>query len=140
MQIWLLALHIPSVALWWVALFVITMVLTAHAQEKSEEVRRTLSRLEMGIFKKIVHPAAAFAVITGVLLALGAPGYLRMGWLHAKLLLVLFLVGMDLKIYFHAKAVPSSGRLMGEGARKAWQAALAVVFLAIVILAVVKPF
>lgn len=140
MRAWLLVLHLPAMVLWVGALLVVTSVLAAHCREAGVEARNALARLENKIFKRMVHPGAALMVITGVLLVLIDPEfYMRAPWLHAKLLLVVFLVGLDLRIYFRAKAFQSGKIEMRRGECVGLLAGVAAVFLGILILVMIKP-
>ncbi len=140
MQAWLLVLHLPAMVLWVGSLLVVTSVLAAHCREAGVEARNALARLENKIFRRMVHPGAALMVITGVLLVLSEPQfYMREPWLHAKLLLVVFLVGLDLRIYFRAKAFQSGKVEMQRGECIGLRAGVAAVFLGILILVIIKP-
>ena len=140
MQAWLLMLHLPAMVLWVGSLLVVTVVLTTHCREAGMEARKALARLENKIFKGMVHPGAALMVITGILLVLTDPGfYMREPWLHAKLLLVVFMVGLDLRIYFRAKAFQSGRVEMLRGECIGLRAGVAAVFLGILILVLLKP-
>ena len=140
MQAWLLVLHLPAMVLWIGSLLVVTSILAAHCREAGVEARNALARLENKIFRRMVHPGAALMVITGVLLVLAEPQfYMREPWLHAKLLLVVFLVGLDLRIYFRAKAFQSGKVEMQRGECIGLRAGVAAVFLGILILVIIKP-
>ena len=140
MQTLLLVLHLPAMVLWVGSLLVVTLVLATHCLEAGVEARKALTRLENKIFKGIVHPGAALMVITGVLLVLTEPAfYLRAHWLHAKMLLVVFMVVLDLRIYFRAKAFQSGRIEMQRSECIGLQAGVAAVFLGILILVLLKP-
>ena len=138
---WLLVLHLPAMVLWVGSLLVVTVVLKMHSDESGSAAREVLGRVEARIFRGLTHPGAALALITGLLLITTAPGiYLRAPWLHAKLLLVIFLVALDLRIYFRAKAFQSGKKHVGRGEWMGLHIAVALTFLGILILALVKPF
>ena len=140
MLAWLLVFHLPAMVLWIGALLVVTLVLAAHCQEAGAEARQALSRIETKIFKKMVHPGAALAVITGILMMVAYPeAYLRAPWLHAKLMLVIVLVFLDLRIYFRAKLLQSGQQEIRRGEWIASHAAVALIFFAILIFVLVKP-
>ena len=66
-----------------------------------KQALRWATRLENKIFEGIVHPGAALMVITGPMLVLTDPEfYVRAHWGHAKMLLVVFMLGLDCRIYF----------------------------------------
>ena len=140
MRAWLLVLHLPAMV-WWVgSLLLVTVVLAIHCREAGLEARKVLTRLENKMFKWIIHPGAALMVITGVLLVLTEPEvYLRAHWLHAKILLVVFMVVLDLRIYFQAKAFQSGKIEMQRSECIGLHASVAAVFLGILILVLLKP-
>jgi len=140
MLAWLLVFHVSAVVLWIGALLVVTLMLAAHSQEAGAEARQALSRSETRIFRKMAHPGAAIVVITGILMMASYPAlYLRAPWLHAKLMLVIILVFLDLRIYFRAKLLQSGKQEIQRGEWIASHAAVAVLFFAILIFVLVKP-
>jgi putative membrane protein len=79
-------------------------------------------------------------IATGVLLVLNDPGFLRQGWLHAKLLLVLALVILDVRLYRRMlvlHALPSS---VSRGEMFRLHGFIGLALIGVVFLAVVRPF
>ncbi len=140
MVAWTLVFHMIGLVFWLGSLLVVTRVLAIHVDEHSAEARAALSRLESKLLKGFAHPGAAIMVITGFLLVAEDPTYLREHWLHAKLLLVVILIVLDLRVTFRAKAFQDGTSEMTRGECMALHGAIALVFFFIVILAVVKPF
>ena len=141
MLAWLLVLHLPAMVLWVGSLLVVTLILATHSRQTGAEARRALAEAEGKILKSMAHPGAALAVITGVLLILQNPGYyMSGGWFHIKLLLVLFMIGLDLRIYFRAKALRAGKIQMQRGECIALHSGVALVFLGILVMVLVKPF
>lgn len=140
MRGWFLVLHLLGMVLWVGSLLVVTLVLAAHCQEAGAEARQVLLRVETRLFQGVAHPGAALMVLTGLLLVLTDPSsYLRAPWLHAKLLLVAFLVVFDLRIYFRAKAWQAGKIQMQRRECITLHAAVALAFLGILILVLTKP-
>jgi protoporphyrinogen IX oxidase len=137
---WVRAGHIIFVIFWMAGLFIFPRYLVHHqeALDRPEEAAAWIDR-EAKLRKMILTPSLVVTWVLGLLLATSG-GWWTWGWLHAKLLLVLFLSG------FHGWAVGYSKRL-AEGEAK-WSSrqlrmlnevpALAIVF--IVFLVVLKPF
>jgi len=140
MVAWTLVFHMIGLVFWLGSLLVVTRVLAIHVDERSAEARAALSRLESKLLKGFAHPGAAVMVITGFLLVAEDPTYLREHWLHAKLLLVVILVVLDLRVAFRAKVFQDGTSEMTRGECMGLHGAIALVFFFIVILAVVKPF
>jgi len=137
---WVRAGHIIFVIFWMAGLFIFPRYLVHHqeALDRPEEAGAWVHREAM-LRKMILTPSLVVTWVLGLLLATSG-GWWSWGWLHVKLLLVLFLSG------FHGWAVGYSKRLAKGEAR--WTSrqlrvlnevpALAIVF--IVFLVVLKPF
>ncbi len=137
----LLLVHLPAMILWVGSLLLQMSVLAAHGQEGGAEARAALSRIETRIFRRYVHPAAAFVVLSGLLLLLLDPsGYLRAGWFYGKLLLVIVLIGLDLRIYLRARAFQAGRIAMSPGECQALQWGVAIAAVGILVMVIVKPF
>ncbi len=138
---WILVFHLIGVVLWVGSLLIVMPVLMAHLEERSPEACQALSRVETRLVRRVAHPSAAVVVITGVLLILtNTAYYLHARWLHVKLLLVLVLIGLDLRITFRARAFQAGKIELQRSECAALQIAIAAVFVMILILVLVKPF
>jgi protoporphyrinogen IX oxidase len=138
--LWLKTAHIIFVIFWMAGLFIFPRYLVHHqdALDRPAEAVEWIER-EAKLRKMILTPSLIVTWVSGLLLAISIDAW-SSGWLHAKLLFVLFLSG------FHGWAVAYSKRLAKGKAR--WTSrqlrmlnevpALAIV--AIVFLVVVKPF
>src|ERR1035438_10073661 len=100
MVAWTLVFHLIGLVFWLGGLLVVTHTLAMHSEEDSPETRAALGRLESKLLRGLAHPGAAIMVITGFILVGHDPAYLRQHWLHAKLLLVLVLMVLDLRLAF----------------------------------------
>lgn len=141
MTAWLLVFHILGVIFWIGSLLIVTRVLAIHTEETSAEARATLARLERVLFNRMAHPAAAVVVLVGIALISTNPHYyLRAHWLHAKLLLVGLMVGLDLWLYARASAFQAGRSTMSRGECMAFHGTVAATLLAILILVLTKPF
>ena len=138
--LWLKAAHIIFVIFWMAGLFIFPRYLVHHqdALARPAEAAEWIER-EAKLRKMILTPSLVLTWVLGILLATSIETW-NSGWLHMKLLFVLFLSG------FHGWAVAYSRRLAKGEAR--WSSrqlrvlnevpALAIV--AIVFLVVLKPF
>ena len=140
MVAWVLVFHLIGLVFWLGGLLVVTHVLAIHSEEPSLEARAALGRLEMRLFKGLAHPGAALMVITGLILVAENPHYLRELWLQAKLLLVVLLIVLDLRIYFRATAFLAGRVELRRRECMALHGAISLVFFAILILVMLKPF
>ena len=137
---WALVFHVVGFVFWMAGLMVATQVMAAEAVEPSAEARRALERLERVLFKGVAHPGAAITVVAGITVVAIQPGYLYQRWLHAKLTLVAVLIALDLMAWFRAREYHAGAAPLRRGFCKGIHAAIATVFLGIVILVMIKPF
>jgi len=140
MVAWILVFHLIGLVFWLGSLLVVTHVLAVHSEEPSTEARAALGRLEIKIFNGLAHPGAALMVITGIILISQNPLYLREHWLHAKLLLVAVLIVLDLRIYYRTTAYLAGRVELRRRECMALHGAVSLVFFAILILVMLKPF
>ncbi|MBC7801678.1 MAG: CopD family protein [Gemmatimonadaceae bacterium] len=131
MYLWLKALHVAAVMAWMAGMVVVPAVLAVHSGPGTVGALRRH-------FSKVTGPAMILALALGLWLALDG-GWLRAGWLHGKLLLVVALAGA------HGVLSGMLRRMQADPDRAAprWvgsmTAAVLVTILAIAVLVVVKP-
>ncbi len=140
MVAWTLVFHIIGLVFWLGSLLVVTQILAIHTEETSPETRATLGRLESKLLRGLAHPGAAIMVITGFILLSHDPTYLREHWLHAKLFLVVILVALDLRLTFRARAFQEGKIELSRRECVILHGAISLVFLAILIVVLIKPF
>ena len=139
MRDWFIVLHLSGMVLWVGGLLVTTLILASHAVESGAAAAAALTRAEQKVFRGFIHPGAAISVLTGLLLILSAPAYMQAGWFHVKLFLAVILVVLDLRIYFRAKAFYAGKLQLTRGECIASHAAVAVIFLAMLVMVLVRP-
>ena len=139
-MLWLKAFHIIFVVTWFAGLFYLPRLFVYAAQHPEPELQpvfRTMQRKLLGI----THVGGVLAAGFGLALILTAPAvYLSMGWLHAKLLLVALLIGYHL---WCARLVVAfrEGRNRRSHVWYRWfNEVPALLLVAIVLLAVLRPF
>jgi len=142
-MLWLKAFHVIFMVTWFAALFYLPRLFVYHAQLEPDDQRGhdRFCTMERKLFRGIMTPAGILTVVTGGALMVGYGSVVaQWGWLHAKLVLVAALIG------FHVWC----GLLMRDFARGAnrhdhvwyrlFNEAPTLALVAIVILAVVRPF
>jgi putative membrane protein len=88
----------------------------------------------------IMTLGGTLAALFGVAMIVAAPGYLAFGWLHVKLVLVALLIGYHLWCYRLMVALRTGKNRHSERWYRLFNEAPALLLIAIVVLAVVKPF
>ncbi|HEX7326640.1 MAG TPA: protoporphyrinogen oxidase HemJ [Rhodanobacteraceae bacterium] len=139
LALWLKAFHIIGVVMWFAGLFYLPRLLVYHAEAAEQPVRDRLKVMERRLLV-MTHVGAAWAIAFGIATLVVESFYLRAEWLHIKLALVLLLViyhGVLVKLvrdFAHDRCGWTSRAL------RWFNEIPTVLLLAIVILAVVKPF
>lgn len=141
-----LALHLLGMVMWMAGLFAAQLALAAgasrqlpaepdgHAPDAAEDHARWARRA----LRRLAHPGAAVTVVFGVVLIGLHPQWMRQGWLHVKLLLVVLLIVLDLVMTVRTGR---AGRNPIEaGSVRRWHAFTWLLLAGIVFLAVLKPF
>ncbi|MGE0665284.1 MAG: protoporphyrinogen oxidase HemJ [Sphingomonadales bacterium] len=90
---WILAAHIIAVIAWMAGMLYLPRLFVYHSGTMpGSEASELFKVMERRLLKAIINPAMIAAVILGVLLLWVTDwAYLKQGWLHAKLALVLLL-------------------------------------------------
>ncbi|MDE3736353.1 protoporphyrinogen oxidase HemJ [Pseudomonas resinovorans] len=140
LYLWLKALHIIAVVCWFAGLFYLPRLFVYHAQAEDEPSRERFKVMERKLYRGIMGPSMIATLVLGIWMLYLNSGWLSQGWLHAKLTLVVLLIG-----YHHACGSLLKRFARGENRRGhvfyRWFNEVPVLFLiAIVILVVLKPF
>ncbi len=138
---WSLVFHILGIVLWMGGLLVSTHLLAALASAKSDEARQTLGRLLGKVFNGVAHPGAIITILAGTMLfSANAQYYVQETWMQIKLALVAVLVGLDVATYLMFRAVRAGRRQLGRGKLMALHSVTALVFFAVLIMIIIRPF
>jgi putative membrane protein len=136
---WALVFHVIGLVFWMAGLLVVTQVMAVHAEEKSSEAK-VLGRLEKRLLNGMAHPGALMTVAAGIVVVALQPGYLHQHWLHAKLSLVVILLGMNVFLHLRATGLREQTSEARSGQFRVLHGVISALFLGIVILVMIKPF
>ncbi|MBX9904323.1 MAG: CopD family protein [Burkholderiales bacterium] len=136
-MLWIKSLHLLFVIAWFAGLFYLPRILVNLAMEEDANARARLLLMARKLYR-FMFPLSGLALLFGFWLWLGYG--ISGGWLHAKLALVVVLIG-----YHHACGSLLRKFEQGKNTRShvwyRWFNEIPVLLLlAIVILVVVKPF
>jgi protoporphyrinogen IX oxidase len=137
-MLWLKALHVVFVVTWFAGLFYLPRLFVYHVATTDAPGYARFVVMERRLFF-IMSVGALLAVLFGTAMIAAAPGYLAMGWLRAKLLLVAALVTYHGWCYHLMLALRAGVNRHSERWYRVFNEVPALLLLAIVILAVVKP-
>jgi putative membrane protein len=137
MYLWIKAFHIVFIASWFAGLFYLPRIFVNLAQETHPEATERLLGMARRLYR-FTTMLAVPAVLLGAWLWLGFG--IKGGWLHAKLALVLLVIG-----YHHACGSLLKKFEYGANTRshkwfRVFNEVPVLLLIAIVILVVVKPF
>jgi protoporphyrinogen IX oxidase len=140
---YLKAFHLIAAFAWMAGMFYLPRLYAYHAEAGANTPQAaTFKVMERKLLRVIMNPAMIATVVLGLWIAFGAEGgdWSSAGWLHAKLLLVVLMLGLHgflarWRKDFEADRIPHSPRFF-----RMINEVPTVLLIGIVILAVVKPF
>lgn len=140
LYLWLKALHIMSVIAWMAAMFYLPRLFVYHAQTEAGTAQsETFKVMERRLLKAIMTPAMIATWIFGLWVA-HEGGFLRDGWFHAKLLLVLAMSGVHGYLARCVRVFAADANTRDHRHYRIVNEIPTVLMMVIVILVVLKPF
>jgi putative membrane protein len=142
---WIKAFHIISVIAWMAGLLYLPRLFVYHcAAEKGSVQSETFKVMERRLLRGIINPAMIATCVFGLWLAWliadsRYPGYLP-GWLWAKIVLVLVLLGVHGMLACWRKDFAADSNRHSERFYRLINEVPTVLMIAIVLLVVLKPF
>jgi protoporphyrinogen IX oxidase len=137
-MLWLKALHIVFVVTWFAGLFYLPRLFMYHATATDAASIERFQAMEKRLFA-IMTIGATLTLLFGISLLIVVPGFREARWLHAKLTLVLVLIGYHVWCY-RLMGDLRAGRKRSSSWYRVFNEVPALLLIAIVILVVVKPF
>jgi putative membrane protein len=137
MMLWVKSFHIVFVVAWFAGLFYLPRLFVNHAMAQTTAELDRLALMEHKLYR-FMMPLAWLAVGLGLWLWLGF-GFSG-GWVHAKLALVLLLIGYHWYCGRILRAFAAGQNTRSHVFYRWFNEAPVLLLLVIVILAVVKPF
>lgn len=137
-MLWLKAFHVVFVVTWFAGLFYLPRLFVYHVTATDTLGLERFVVMERRLFG-IMTVGATLAVILGVSMIVAAPGYLAFGWLRMKLVLVALLAGYHVWCQRLMVALREGKSRHSERWLRLFNEIPALLLVAIVVLAVVKP-
>ena len=138
-MLWLKAFHIVFVVTWFAGTFYLPRLFIYHAAATDALGIERFQTMERRLFA-IMTIGASLALLFGLAMIAVAPALLAAGWLRAKLALVAALIGYHLWCYRLMSDLRAGRNRRSPTWYRVFNEAPALLLIAIVILAVVKPF
>ena len=138
-MLWIKAFHIIFVVTWFAGLFYLPRLFVYHAMAEDEIGRERFLVMERKLFA-IMTIGGGLATLFGVLLIAGNTGVMRFGWLHAKLALVAGLIAYHAYCWKLMRDFREDRNRHTDLWYRWFNEVPALALVAVVILAVVRPF
>jgi putative membrane protein len=138
-MLWLKAFHIIGVVAWFAGLFYLPRLYVYHADAQDLISKQRFIIMERRLFI-IMTIGASIAILFGASMLIESPAYFAMRWLQSKLLLVLLLLIYHAYCYVLLKDFAEQRNRRSARWFRGFNELPSVFLIAIVILAVVKPF
>jgi putative membrane protein len=140
--LWIKALHIIAVIAWMAGMLYLPRLFVYHCEVSpgSSESER-FKVMEYRLYRAIVTPALVAVWILGLILSvLPATEAWHQGWFHVKFLLVIAMTGVHGLFGSWVKQFARDANVRPARFYRIWNEVPTLLMIAIVILAVVKPF
>ena len=133
------ALHIIVVITWFAGLFYLPRLYVYHTTATPES-HDMLCTMERKLMKIIMWPSLILVWIFGITLIALNPGWLQMGWLHTKLLLVILLTLYHVSLEHFRRQFLNNQNTRPERFFRIYNELPALILIAVIFLVVLKPF
>ncbi len=140
--LWLQALHIISMVAWMAGMLYLPRLYVYHAgAAKGSDISETFKIMERRLLRYIMNPAMVSTFVFGFLMIAANPAVMTgAGWMHVKLLLVFIMGGVHGFYAVCRKKFDRDENTHPPTFFRVWNEVPTVLMIAIIILAVVKPF
>lgn len=145
MDTWLKALHLVSMVTWFAALFYLPRLFVYHAMIDANEEPKANERfktMERKLLRGIMTPSMLVTLVLGIamLISYAWELYARMGWLHAKFVLIALLMAYHMWCARLVRAFANDQNKHSHRWYRFFNEVPVIFLLLIVWLAVLKPF
>ena len=138
-MLWIKAFHVIFMVTWFAGLFYLPRLFIYHLEAKSPEEHARFCTME----RKLYAMMTIGMVLTwafGIWMITLVPEYMKMGWLHAKLLLVALMLASYIVAGRWLKAADAGRALPSVRALKIFNELPVLLLVGIVCLVLAKPF
>jgi len=137
---WIVALHIMAVISWMAGMFYLPRLFVYHCgAEVGSKQSVTFKIMERRLLTQIINPAMVVAWAAGLWLV-WAGGLIHAGWMQAKLVFVLLLSAYHGMLSVYVRDFAADRNRRSQFFYRVFNEVPTLLMIAIVILAIVKPF
>lgn len=139
MYLWLKALHLAFMVTWFAGLFYLPRLFIYHAQTDLLPDRQRFNVMERRLFIIMTIGAALTALFGGLMLCINS-SLLQQGWFRVKLLILIAMLVYHYRCWRWIRVLRQGSVAASTGWLRWFNEIPAIFLLAIICLAVVKPF
>ena len=140
LYLWLKAFHVIAVIAWMAGMLYLPRLFVYHCEVPAGSPQsETFKVMERRLLRAIINPAMVATWVLGIWLALEG-GFLKSGWLHAKLALVLILSAIHGVFTQFVRDFAEDRNAHSQKFYRILNEVPTVLMMGIVILVIVKPF
>lgn len=140
-MLWVKAFHIIAVVCWFAGLFYLPRLFVYHSMTSDEVSLERFKVMERKLYRGIMTPSAVIATALGIWMLVDNWSWtMQAGWMHAKLLLVVLLIGYHLLCRRYLILFRDDLNPHGDIFYRVFNEIPVLILVGVVILAVVKPF
>ncbi|MFI0473104.1 protoporphyrinogen oxidase HemJ [Halomonas sp. HMF6819] len=143
MYLWMKALHLMAMVTWFAALFYLPRLFVYHATARDagdEQAITYFKTMERKLYRGIMTPSMILVLIFGGIMLYLVPGWMSQGWMHVKLTLVALLIAYHHVCLIYLKQFAQNRCTKSHTFFRFFNEAPVIVLVAVVLLAVLKPF
>lgn len=140
MYLWIQALHIIAIVTWFAGLFYLPRLFVYHASADDSASRERFKVMERKLYRGIMLPSMIAVLVFGIWLLVLMPEWLKQGWMHTKLALVVVLLGYHHLCGKYMKHFANDTNTRSHVFFRWFNEVPVLALIAIVILVVVKPY
>ncbi|WP_416391296.1 protoporphyrinogen oxidase HemJ [Alloalcanivorax xenomutans] len=141
MFLWLKAFHLMAVICWFAGIFYLPRLFVYHAMAEDQVSRERFKIMERKLYRGIMNPSMIVTVVLGLWMLISHWDlYKTQGWMHAKLALVILLIGYHHMCLAHLKKFAADANTKSHRFFRVFNEIPVLLLVGIVILVVVKPF
>jgi len=140
LYLWLKAFHVITVIAWMAGMLYLPRLFVYHCEaEAGSRQSETFKVMERRLLRAIINPAMIATWVLGLWLVFDG-GFLKAGWLHGKLVLVLILSGIHGFLSRAVRDFAADRNARSQRFYRIINEIPTVLMIGIVILVIVKPF
>lgn len=140
-MLWIKAFHIIAVVCWFSGLFYLPRLFVYHAMSEDQTGKDRFKIMERKLFRGIMTPSFVIAIVLGIyLVSLNPQYYYQAIWMQLKMACVVLLIVHHFMCWHYLRQFQNDANTHSHVYYRWFNEFPVVLLIAIIILAVVKPF